>query len=186
MKKAIVVGITGASGVIYGIRFLEILQQYPDLESHLILSKAAEKNISLETEYAVEKVKELADQVHDPFNLAAGPASGSFITEAMVVIPCTIKTLSGIAFSNNENLIIRAADVTLKENRKLILVPRETPLHKGHLQLLLQCADIGCTIIPPIPAFYHRPQSIADIIDHTLGKILDQLKIKHDLFKRWK
>lgn len=185
MKDRLIIGITGASGVIYGIRLLEILNDIPTIETSLILSSSAQKNIGIETEYSVEQVKQLADVVYDENNHAAAIASGSYITKGMIVIPCTIKTLSAIANSYNDNLLVRAADVTLKESRKLVVIPRETPLHKGHLKLLLQLADIGGIIIPPIPAFYHQPKHITDIIDQTIGKILDQFDIQHNLFKRW-
>jgi 4-hydroxy-3-polyprenylbenzoate decarboxylase len=127
----------------------------------------------------------MADCVYDHKNMAASLASGSFMTDGMIVIPCTIKTLSGIANSYNENLIVRAADVTLKEKRKLVLVVRETPLHKGHLRLMTMAADMGAHILPPVPSFYHQPKNIEDIIDQTIGKIFDYLGIQHDLFKRW-
>ena len=185
MKDRLIIGITGASGVIYGIRLLEILKDIQTIETSLILSSSAQKNIGIETKYSAEQVKQLADVVYDENNHAAAIASGSFITKGMIVIPCTIKTLSAIANSYNENLLVRAADVTLKESRKLVVVPRETPLHKGHLKLLLQLADIGGIIIPPVPAFYHQPKHIIDIIDQTIGKILDQFDIQHNLFKRW-
>ena len=183
--KRIVVGITGASGVIYGIRLLRILKAH-QVESHLILSSAAKKNITIETEFTVEDVEKMAGQVHDVDDLAASISSGSFITDGMVIAPCTIKTLSGIANSFTDNLMIRAADVALKERRKLVLVVRETPLHKGHLELMVKAADLGAVILPPMPAFYSKPESLEDIIDHTLGKILDILNIEHHLFTRWK
>ena len=182
--KRIVVGITGASGVIYGVRFLEVLHGL-DVKTHLVLSEAAKRNIVLETRYTVEYVEQLAYENHDPENVGASIASGSFRTEGMVVVPCTIKTLSGIANSFSNNLVIRAANVTLKEKRPLILVVRETPLHKGHLKLLWHAANIGATILPPVPAFYHGPKTIQDLIDHTVGKILDCLHIEHGLYQRW-
>ena len=185
MKDRLIIGITGASGVIYGIRLLEVLKTIPDIETSLILSSSAKKNINIETDFSVEQVQEMADVVYDENNQAAAVASGSYITKGMIIIPCTMKTLSAIANSFNHNLLVRAADVTLKESRKLVVVPRETPLHKGHLKLLLQLADIGGIVIPPIPAFYHQPESIADIIDQSIGKTLDQFSIQHDLFKRW-
>jgi 4-hydroxy-3-polyprenylbenzoate decarboxylase len=182
--KRIIVGITGATGVIYGIRLLEVLMEL-DMETHLVLSEAARRNILLETSCAVEDVEKLAFMVHNPSNMAASISSGSFKTDGMVVAPCTVKTLSGIAHSYNDNLIVRAADVVLKERRKLILVVRETPLHKGHLDLMSKVADIGGIILPPIPAFYFGPKQIEDLIDHTVGKVLDLLDIEHSLFKRW-
>ena len=184
MPKRLVVGISGASGVTYGVRLLSVLKE-TDYETHLIISKSGELNIKIETDYDPADVKALADYVYDPKNMAASLASGSFITEGMVVVPCTIKTLSGIANSYNENLLLRAADVTLKEKRKLVLVVRETPLHKGHLRLMTMAADMGAHILPPVPSFYHMPKTIDDIIDQTIGKIFDYLGIEHDLFKRW-
>ncbi len=184
MTKRIVIGITGASGVIYGIRMLEHLKGQ-DLEKHLILSEAAKQNIEIETAYSVDQVRSFADHVYSNNQLTAPLASGSFITEGMVIVPCTIKTLSGIANSYTSNLMIRAADVILKERRKLVLVIRETPLHKGHLKLMMDVADLGAHILPPIPSFYHQPKTIEDIIDQTIGKIFDYLEIPHKLFKRW-
>jgi len=184
MSKRIVIGIAGASGVTYGIRMLECLKEI-DFETHLILSEAAKTNIRIETAYQPDEVADMADFVYDHKNVAAAPASGSFLTEGMVVVPCTIKTLSGIANSYTENLLVRAADVSLKEKRKLVLVVRETPLHQGHLALMARAADMGAHILPPVPSFYHRPKSIQDIIDQTIGKILDYMGIRHDLFQRW-
>jgi 4-hydroxy-3-polyprenylbenzoate decarboxylase len=184
MSKRIIIGIAGASGVIYGIRMLECLKE-TDYETHLIISEAGKLNIEIETAYQPDEVAAMADFVYDHKNVAAGPASGSFLTEGMVVVPCTIKTLSGIANSYTENLLVRAADVSLKEKRKLVLVVRETPLHKGHLALMSKAADLGAHILPPVPSFYHRPKSIQDIIDQTIGKIFDYMGIRHDLFRRW-
>ena len=184
MNKRLVVGISGASGVTYGVRLLQVLQD-TDYETHLIISRAGELNIEIETDYDPADVKALADYVYDHKNMAASLASGSFITAGMVVVPCTIKTLSGIANSYNENLLVRAADVTLKEKRKLALVVRETPLHKGHLRLMTMAADMGAHILPPVPSFYHMPKTIDDIIDQTIGKIFDFMGIEHDLFRRW-
>jgi 4-hydroxy-3-polyprenylbenzoate decarboxylase len=184
MPKRIVVGISGASGVTYGIRLLSALKE-TDYETHLIISKSGELNIEIETDYDPADVKTMADYVYDHKNVAASLASGSFLTEGMVVVPCTVKTLSGIANSYNENLLVRAADVTLKEKRKLVLVVRETPLHKGHLRLMTLAADMGAHILPPVPSFYHMPKTIDDIIDQTIGKIFDFMGIEHDLFRRW-
>ena len=183
MKK-IVVAITGASGVIYGIRLLELLANIK-YETHLIISEAGCKNIEMETGYNVEQVGKLANFIYDSQDIAARIASGSFLTNGMIVIPCTIKTLSGIANSYTDNLIVRAADVTLKEKRKLVLVLRETPLHLGHLRLMLNAVENGCHLLPQIPSFYHNPKTIDDIINHTIGKIFDYFQIEHDLFKRW-
>jgi 4-hydroxy-3-polyprenylbenzoate decarboxylase len=184
MPKRIVIGIAGASGVTYGIRMLECLKE-TDYETHLIISEAGKLNIEIETAYKANEVADMADFVYDHKNVAAGPSSGSFLTEGMVVVPCTIKTLSGIANSYTENLLVRAADVSLKEKRKLVLVVRETPLHKGHLRLMTMAADMGAHILPPVPSFYHQPKNIDDIINQTIGKIFDFMGIEHDLFRRW-
>jgi len=183
-QKRIVIGIAGASGVIYGIKMLEYLRE-SDYETHLIISEAGKLNIRIETNYTPEDVVAMADFTYDHKNVAAAPASGSFLTEGMIVVPCTVKTLSGIANSYTENLLVRAADVSLKEKRKLVLVVRETPLHKGHLRLMSQAADLGAHILPPVPSFYHMPKTINDIIDQSIGKVFDYMGIQHDLFKRW-
>jgi 4-hydroxy-3-polyprenylbenzoate decarboxylase len=182
--ERIVIGISGASGVIYGIRLLQLLKER-DIETHLIISEAGKTNIGIETSYNGDEVAAMADHVYDNTNVGAALASGSFLTSGMVVAPCTIKTLSGIANSYTNNLLVRAADVTLKEKRKLVLVVRETPLHKGHLRLMTMAADVGAHILPPVPSFYHQPKTIDDIIDQTIGKIFDYLGIEHGLFKRW-
>jgi len=184
MAKRIVIGISGASGVTYGVRMLELLRK-TELETHLIISNAGRLNIEIETRYKPAEVEAMADFVYDHKDMAASLSSGSFLTQAMVVIPCTIKSLSGIANSYNENLLVRAADVTLKEKRKLVLVVRETPLHVGHLKLMTMAAEMGAHLLPPVPSFYHRPKTIDDIIDQTIGKVFDYIGIEHDLFKRW-
>lgn len=184
MKKRLVVGIAGASGVIYGVRLLEHLRE-SDVETHLILSEAGRRNIEIETTHKADEVAAMAAKVYDNRDVGAAMASGSFLTEGMVVVPCTIKSLSGIANSFTTNLLIRAADVTLKEKRKLVLVVRETPLHKGHLRLMTMAADLGAHILPPVPSFYHGPRTIEDILDQTIGKVFDYLGIEHSLFKRW-
>ncbi|MEA3437001.1 MAG: UbiX family flavin prenyltransferase [Thermodesulfobacteriota bacterium] len=184
MTSRIVIGIAGASGVIYGVRMLQLLKD-TDYETHLIISEAAKLNIEIETKYRAKEVAAMADYTYDHKNIAASVASGSFLTGGMVVVPCTIKTLSGIANSYTENLLVRAADVTLKEKRKLALVVRETPLHKGHLRLMTMAADLGAHILPPVPSFYHMPKTIDDIIDQTIGKIFDYMGIEHNLFRRW-
>ena len=184
MSKRIIVGISGASGVIYGIRILGLLKEM-DMETHLIISEAAKLNIEIETEFTPDMVEAMSDYVYDNSDVAAALASGSFFTEGMIVAPCTIKTLSGIANSYTTNLLVRAADVTLKEKRKLVLMVRETPLHKGHLRLMTMAADMGAHILPPIPSFYHHPKTIDDIIDQTVGKIFDYFGITHNLFQRW-
>ena len=184
MSRRIVIGITGASGVIYAVRMLSHLRD-ADCETHLILSEAGRQNIEIETGYRTMQVEDMADYTHDYRNIAAAPASGTFLTDGMVVVPCTIKTLSGIANSYTENLLVRSADVNLKEKRKVVLVVRETPLHKGHLRLMTMAVDLGAHILPPVPSFYHQPKTIEDIIDQTIGKIFDYFGIRHQLFKRW-
>ena len=184
MSQRLVIGISGASGVIYGVTMLQLLRDQ-DFETHLIISEAGRKNIEIETEYSLKEVEGMATHIYDNRDVGAAVASGSFLTEGMVVVPCTIKTLSGIANSYTNNLLVRAADVTLKEGRKLVLVVRETPLHKGHLRLMTDAADMGAHILPPIPSFYHQPETIQDIIHQTIGKIFDFLQIPHDLFRRW-
>lgn len=184
--KRIVVAMTGASGVIYGIRFLETLSELRgDIEIDLIISKVAENIIRIETEYDPSYVKSLATRVFNPGDLTAPIASGSYLFEAMVIIPCSTKTLSAIAYGYSENLITRAADVALKEKRKLILVPRETPLSPIHLENMLKLARLGVVILPACPGFYHGPKKISDLVDFIVGKVLDQLGIEHDLFERW-
>jgi len=184
MSKRIVIGISGASGVTYGVRMLDVLRE-TDFETHLIISKAGRLNIEIETSYKPAEVEAMADFVYDHKDMAASLASGSFLTEGMVVVPCTIKSLSGIANSYNENLLVRTADVTLKEKRKLVLVVRETPLHVGHLRLMTLAAEMGAHILPPVPSFYHQPETIEDIIDQTIGKVFDYMGIEHNLFRRW-
>jgi 4-hydroxy-3-polyprenylbenzoate decarboxylase len=184
MARRIIIGISGASGVIYGVRMLEHLRN-TDCETHLILSNSAKLTIEIETSYRAKEVAEMADFTYDNKNMAASISSGSFLTDGMIVAPCTIKTLSGIANSYTDNLLIRAADVSLKEKRKLALLVRETPLHKGHLQLMTTAADLGAHILPPVPSFYHMPKTIDDIIDQTVGKVFDYMDIEHDLFSRW-
>lgn len=184
MAKRIIIGISGASGVTYGVRMLEVLRE-TNYETHLIISSAGRINIEIETRYTPAEIETMADFVYDYKDMTASLASGSFLTEGMVVVPCTIKSLSGIAHSYNENLLIRAADVTLKEKRKLVLVVRETPLHVGHLRLMTLAAEMGAHILPPVPSFYHKPETIEDIIDQTIGKVFDYMGIEHNLFKRW-
>jgi 4-hydroxy-3-polyprenylbenzoate decarboxylase len=185
MMKRIIIGISGASGVIYGIRMLEILKDTPGIETHLVITSGAKLNISLETDFEIKDIKGLANVVHNNRNLAASIASGSFQTEAMIVIPCSMRTLSGIATSYASNLIVRAADVVLKEKRKLIVVPRETPLHTGHCELLHKVSLMGAYIVPPNPAFYNHPESIDDIINHTVGRILDLIELDPEIVQRW-
>ncbi|MEJ2715927.1 MAG: UbiX family flavin prenyltransferase [Deltaproteobacteria bacterium] len=183
--RRIVIGISGASGVVYGIRILEVLGEMGQVESHLILSRGARKTMELETGIEPDQVEKLADRVHDFDNLAAPLSSGSYKTEGMIVAPCSMKSLSMIAYSLNDNLLIRAADVTLKERRRLVLIPRETPFHLGHLRAMIAVTEMGGVILPPVPSFYHKPQTIDDIVDQTVGKALDQFEIPHQLFNRW-
>jgi 4-hydroxy-3-polyprenylbenzoate decarboxylase len=181
----LIVGISGASGVIYGIRMLEVLKEQPDVETHLVISNGGKLNISLETDWDVKDVEALADEVHSDQNLAATIASGSFKTGGMVIVPCSMKTLSGVVNSYADTLVVRAADVVMKENRPLVLMPRETPLHTGHLRLLHEASLMGITIAPPMPAFYNDPQSIDDLINHNVGRVLDLLGLDNDMVKRW-
>lgn len=186
MKK-LIIGLTGASGVIYGVRLLEVLKPVKNVETHLVMSAAARQTLSLETHYSVKEVQQLADHHYDSRDIAAAISSGSFRTTGMVIMPCTMKTLSGIVHSYTDTLVTRAADVVLKEGKKLVLGVRETPLHLGHLKLLVQAAEMGAVIMPPMPAFYHQPKSIQDIVDQTVNRILDQFDIEldQDLFTRW-
>ncbi len=183
-KKRIVVGISGATGPQYGIRLLQVLAEL-GVETHLVLSHASRRNLALESDWTPEEVQRLAHRCYDVNDVGAAIASGSFLTDGMVVAPCSVKTASAIANSYNENLLVRAADVTIKERRNLVLLFRETPLHKGHLDILRRCADLGAVILPPMVAFYHRPKTVEDIVDQTVGKVLDALRIEHDLFRRW-
>jgi 4-hydroxy-3-polyprenylbenzoate decarboxylase len=184
-KRRLVVGITGASGVILGIRMLQALQQL-EIETHLVISPAARVTIAQETDWKVSDVLALADVAYKHADLGAAIASGSFTTLGMVVIPCSIKTLSAIANSYSEDLIARAADVTLKEGRQLLLVVRETPLHRGHIRLMSQAVEAGATIFPPVPAFYTHPHTVEDIVDNTVGRVLARLGIENEWYKEWK
>jgi flavin prenyltransferase len=181
----LVVGITGASGVILGIRLLEVLKQTP-VQTHLVLSPAARATISQETDWKISDVLALASVVHNHADIGAPVASGSFQTVGMVIIPCSIKTLSAVANSYAEDLIGRSADVTLKEGRPLVLVVRETPLHRGHIRLMNLAAEAGAVIFPPVPAFYAKPQSLDDVIDNTVGRVLARLGIENDLYREWR
>ena len=180
----LVVALTGASGQIYGIRLLEYLSN-TDVETHLIISPSAKENIKIETDFSPDYVESLADFCYDYMDFAAPFASGSYKHDGMVVIPCSIKTSSAIANSLSLNLIVRAADVTLKERRKLVLVVRETPLHSGHLRMLASLSELGAMIFPPVPAFYAKPRTIDDIINNTVGRVLDILGVENDLYKPW-
>ena len=182
----LIVAISGASGVIYGIRLLELLQDVPEVETHLVLSNGGKLNIALETEWDVKAVEGLADVVHSDQNLAASIASGSFLTDGMVIAPCSMKTLSGVVNSYADNLVVRAADVVLKEQRRLVIVPRETPLHLGHLRLMTHAAEMGAQLVPPMPAFYNDPQNVDDIINHTVGRVMDLFGMDSGIVKRWR
>jgi len=181
----IVIGFSGASGIIYGIRLLEILHS-TNIQTYLIISEWAKKNIEIETDKTLEYVKSLSSVNYDNFRLDASVSSGSFLHDGMVIVPCSMKSLSSIANGYDDTLISRAASVTLKESRKLIIVPRETPLSRIHLENMIKLQQAGAIILPAMPGFYHHPSTIEEIVDHLVGKILDQLNIKHDLFKRWK
>ena len=183
--KRMIVGISGASGVIYGIRLLEMLSAVDGWETHLILTRFGRMNIEIETDHDAAFVEGLADHVHKIGDLAASISSGSFKTDGMVIAPCSMSTLSGIANSQADNLLVRAADVVLKERRPLVLMPREVPLHVGHCKLLYDVAQIGAVIAPPVPAFYNRPQTIDDIINHSVGRVLDLFDIDTGVLKRW-
>lgn len=181
----LIIGMSGASGVIYGIRLLEVLKTLPEVEAHLVMSNGAKLNVALETDWQAKDVEALADVAHSDQNLAATIASGSYTTDGMVIVPCSMKTLSGVVTSYADNLVVRAADVVLKEHRRLVIVPRETPLHVGHCRLLYEAAQMGAAIVPPMPAFYNDPQSVDDIINHTVGRLLDLFGIDSGLVKRW-
>ena len=186
-NRRLIVGISGASGSVYGVRILEVLRDVSDVETHLVMSSAGKRTLMLETDYSVEDVERLADRVHPAKDIAASISSGSYRTLGMVVAPCSMKTLSGIALSYADNLLLRAADVTLKDRRKLVLVVRETPVHLGHLRLMTQVAEMGGIIMPPVPAFYHHPKTIEDIVDHTVNRVLDlfDIDLEQDLVERW-
>jgi 4-hydroxy-3-polyprenylbenzoate decarboxylase len=183
--ERLIVAITGASGPVYGVRLLEALRSHTDFEVHLILSTGAAPTIDFELGRSCESVAELAHVVHDENNLAASIASGSFITRGMIVAPCSAKTLSGIATSFNDNLIVRAADVCLKERRPLVLVVRETPLHIGHLRLMQQVTEAGAVVLPPVPGFYAKPKTIEELVDHSVMRALDQVGVHLHLVPRW-
>jgi 4-hydroxy-3-polyprenylbenzoate decarboxylase len=181
-----VVGITGASGAILGVRALEAMRSLPDVIIHLIMTEQAKRTLALETPLKPSDVEKLANVVHDEKNLAAAVSSGSFKTDGMLVIPCSMKSAAAIAYSMNDNLLVRAADVCLKERRRLVLSVRETPLHLGHLRVLTRLAELGAVLVPPIPGFYQKPASVDDIVDHAVGKALDALGVPNELFKRWR
>ncbi len=184
--RRIVIGISGASGSIYGYAALRALRAANDIETHLVLGDQARRTIELETDKPVEEFEALADVVYSNDDLAAAVSSGSFVTDGMLVIPCSMKSAAAIAYSLNSNLLVRAADVCLKERRRLVLVVRETPLHLGNLRTLTQLAEIGAVILPPMPAMYAKPATVDDVVAHTVGKALDQLGIPNNLFTRWR
>ena len=181
----LIIGMSGASGAIYGIRLLEVLKDVADVETHLVMSDSAKLNISVETDFSAKEVEALADHVHSNKDIGASIASGSFRTDGMVIAPCAIKTLSAIANSYADSLIVRAADVILKERRRLVLVPRETPLHTGHCELLLKASQLGAVIAPPMPANYIKQQTIDDLVNHHVGRVLDLFDIDPGLVQRW-
>jgi len=181
----LIIGITGASGAIYGIRLLEVLSASKEVETHLIISEAGEEIIRYETDWELEQVRALADVCYDINDIGARLSSGSFKRDGMVIVPCSMKTLSALANSYADNLIARAGDITLKERKSLVLLARETPLHLGHLRNMVKLTEMGAIVFPPIPAFYHKPKTIQDLVDHTVGKVLDVFDIQHNLFPRW-
>jgi flavin prenyltransferase len=184
-KPSLVVGLSGSSGLPYGIRLLEVLRKLGTHEIHLILTDAAKLNISVETDWRVKDVETLADVVHNVMNISASIASGSFRTEGMIVAPCSMRTLSAITHSLADNLLVRAADVTLKERRRLVVMPREAPLHTGHCKLLYEASQLGVIVFPPMPTFYGRPRTIDDMVNTTIGRVLDLFGIDAGLVKRW-
>ncbi len=183
--RRIVVGISGASGAILGIRLLEVLRSMEEIETHLVISPAGRLTITQETDWLIDDVLALADVVYKHGDISASIASGSFDTLGMIIIPCSIKTLSAVANSYTENLLSRAADVTLKEGRPLVLVARETPLHRGHLRLMAQADEAGAVIFPPVPAFYTRPKTVEEIVDNIVGRVLVRLGIENSFYKKW-
>lgn len=183
--KKIIIGIGGASGVIYGIRLLETLKDVEGIETHLVMSKTARMNIKIETDLQTSDVEALADEVHNVAQVGASIASGSFRTHGMIVAACSMKNLSAIVHSHADDLLTRAADVALKERRTLVLMPRETPLHTGHCELMLKASQLGAVIAPPMPAMYTRPKTIDDIINHTVGRVLDLFDLETKLVDRW-
>jgi len=184
-RRRLIIGISGATGAIYGIRMLQMLKSAPEVETHLVMSKAAERTITFETEYTLKQVRDLADASYNIGDIGATISSGSFPVEGMIIAPCSMKTLSAVANSLSMDLLSRSADVTLKEGRKLVMLVRESPLHLGHLKLMVQAAEIGATIVPPLPAFYNFPKSLVDIINHTVGRVLDLFRLDVDIVKRW-
>ena len=183
--KRLIVGISGATGAIYGIRMLEVLRAMGNIETHLVMSRVARLNIEIETDHTPRYVESLADEVHTISNQAAPISSGSFKTDGMVIAPCSMKSLSAIVHSSSNSLLTRAADVVLKERRRLVLMPREVPMHLGHCKLLMEASQLGAVIAPPMPAFYNRPQTIDDLINHNIGRVLDLFDLDAGFLKRW-
>jgi 4-hydroxy-3-polyprenylbenzoate decarboxylase len=181
----LVVAITGATGSVYGIRFLEILKAYPQVETHLVISRPGKRTIVEETDWSVADVEALASHRYDNNDIGATIASGSFRTAGMVIAPCSIRTAAAVAACHSDNLVARAADVTLKEGRPLILLVRETPLHVGHLKMMLALAEMGAVVLPPMPAFYNRPRDLDDIVNHTIARALDRLGLPQTLVAEW-
>ncbi|MEP9377145.1 UbiX family flavin prenyltransferase [Aquabacter sp. CN5-332] len=184
--RRLIIAITGASGAIYGIRALQLLKDVEDVETHLILTPSGLRTITEETDHRPEEVRALADEVYNPKDIGAALSSGSFITAGMLVAPCSIKTLSGIAHCYNDELTVRAADVCLKERRRVVLLLRETPFHAGHIALMAQATQNGAIIMPPVPAFYHRPETLDDVVNQTVARALDLFDIRLKMTKRWK
>ena len=182
--RRLIVGISGASGTVYGVRVLEALKG-SGIETHLVMTRSAEVTLAYETDLKIKDVHALADVVHPVADIGAAISSGSFKTEGMIVAPCSIRSLAEIAYGNTTNLLSRAADVVLKERRRLVLMVRETPLHVGHLRAMTQASEIGAIVMPPMPAFYARPKTIDDMIDHTIGRALDLFGIENSLVRRW-
>ena len=183
--QRLVIGISGATGAIYGIRLLQVLKEAPGVETHLVMSKAAERTITYETELTLRQVREMADVAYNVKDIGATISSGSFSVEGMIIAPCSMKTLASVANSFSMDLLGRAADVTLKEGRRLVLLVREAPLHLGHLRLMVKAAEIGATIVPPVPAFYNFPKTLDDIVNHTVGRVLDLFHLDVEIVKRW-
>jgi len=184
-KRRLIVGISGATGAIFGVRMLDVLSRQEDIETHLVMTRAAKMTIEVETSFTAKEVEGMADVVYDINNVGASISSGSFRTEGMVIVPCSMKSMGSIAHSVGGDLLVRAADVVLKERKKLVLVARETPLHLGHLESMVSLTRMGAVIFPPVPAFYHRPKTLDDIINQTVTRILDQFEIDVTLFERW-
>ncbi|MBP1929111.1 4-hydroxy-3-polyprenylbenzoate decarboxylase [Methanolinea mesophila] len=184
-NESVIVGLSGASGIIYGIRLLEVLKDL-GIERDLVMTATGEEMVTIETGRTPAEVRALASRVHESDDFTSPLASGGFLNRGMVVIPCSMKTVAGIACGFADNLLLRAADCTLKEGRPLIIVPRETPLNSIHLKNMLTLAEVGVTILPAAPGFYHRPRTIDDLVDHVVGKVLDRMGIAHHLYHRWR